>query len=69
MDEFEVSFFSFKSQVENTVSHVARMINKNGDENWCGSFHDSAEKPSEIDHHLYEFGSVEYHVQVSQLHS
>ena len=28
------------------------------------SFHDSAEKPMEIDHHLYEFGSVEYHIQV-----
>ncbi|KAJ6719369.1 ACTIN-RELATED PROTEIN 2/3 COMPLEX SUBUNIT 2B [Salix purpurea] len=24
-----------------------------------------AEKPSEVDHHLYEFGSVEYHVQSS----
>jgi hypothetical protein len=23
----------------------------------------------EIDHHLYEFGCVEYHVQVSLLHS
>jgi hypothetical protein len=45
------------------------MINKNYVENWCASFHDSAEKPVEIDHHLYEFGSVEYHVQVSLLHS
>eukprot|EP00256_Glycine_max_P059472 XP_014627998.1 actin-related protein 2/3 complex subunit 2B [Glycine max] len=25
--------------------------------------HDSAEKPLEIDHPLYEFGSVEYHIQ------
>ncbi|KAF3457846.1 hypothetical protein FNV43_RR02506 [Rhamnella rubrinervis] len=26
----------------------------------------SAEKPMEMDHHLYEFGSVEYHIQSSQ---
>lgn len=30
-------------------------------------WHGSAEKPLEIDHHLYEFGSVEYHIQVKLL--
>lgn len=24
----------------------------------------SGEKPMEMDHHLYEFGAVEYHIQV-----
>ena len=28
------------------------------------TFDDRAEKPVEIDHHLCEFGSVEYHIQV-----
>ncbi|XP_017975377.1 PREDICTED: actin-related protein 2/3 complex subunit 2B isoform X3 [Theobroma cacao] len=44
---------------------ICILADQNHSNNQCYSFHDSAEKPIEVDHHLYEFGSVEYHVKSS----
>lgn len=31
---------------------------------FLSSFHGSVERPTDVDHCLYEFGSVKYHIQV-----
>ncbi|XP_022760334.1 actin-related protein 2/3 complex subunit 2B isoform X2 [Durio zibethinus] len=47
------------------LKEILLRIYRNHSHNQCCSCHYSAEKPIEVDHHLYEFGSVEYHIKSS----